>query len=180
MNCVYKQYSSPILGVKRRKVLPYFSPTFVGRCAARELKHLAGRLPRFVSAGRRLPCAARFRSTPLLQFFSRRSSCPRPFANHQHRVRCHRSVTGQACSRHDYPAASTITPAPCVVGVPRGAQSQYSSCMRSLAFHYPGTNAVRAQPGARTDARNSVSSTGGVPSRAAQLKRWAPLREGLP
>ena len=149
---------------------------FVGRHAARELKRLAGRLYRFVSRDRRRPSAARFRSTPPLQFSSRRSSRVRPGAGCRCRVRGHRAVTAQACSRHDHRAASTITPALCRFGVPRGVQSQYSFSMCCLAFHHPGVNPVRAQPGARADARSSVSSTGGVPSRAAQLTRWASRR----
>ena len=148
----------------------------VGRHAARELKHLAGRLPRFVSPDQRFPSAARSGGVPSVLFVSRRSSCSRPVARNQHRVRSHRSVTGQACPRRDHPAVSTITPAPCRVGVPRGTQSQYSFSMCCLAFHHPGFNPVRAQPGTRADARSSVSSTGGVPSRAAQLKRWASRR----
>ena len=148
----------------------------VGRCAARELKRLAGRLHRFVSSARRLPPAAHFRSIPLLQFSLRRSSCFRPAAGGRCRVRGQRSVSGSAPSWSCHRASATITPAPCQFGVPHGARSQYPSGMRSLAFHYPGFNPVRAQPGARADARSSVSSTGGVPSRAAQLKRWASRR----
>ena len=148
----------------------------VGRCAARELKHLAGSLPRFVSPDRRFPSAARVGDVASVQFASRRSSSSPPVAGDRCRVRGHRAVTAQACSRHDHPATSTITPAPCGVGVSRSAQSQYSSGMRSLAFHHPGFNPVRAQPGTRADARSSVSSTGGVPSRAAKLKRWASRR----
>ena len=145
----------------------------VGRCAARELKHLAGRLHRFVSPDRRRPSAARSGGVPSVQLVSRRSSCFRSVAGDRRRVRGHRSGSGQMCSWQDHPAVSTSTPAPCGVGVPRGAPSQYSSGMSSLAFHHPRFNAVRAQPGTRADARSSVSSTGGVPSRAAQLKRWA-------
>ena len=147
--------------------------SIVGRHAARELKHLAGRHPRFVSPDRRRPTAARFRSTPHLKFFSRRSSSLRPVARNQHRVRGHRSVSGVAPSWSCHRAPATITPAPCGVGVPRGVQPQYSSFMRWLAFHYLGFNPVRAQPGARADARSSVSSSASVPSRAAQLLRWA-------
>ena len=143
----------------------------VGRHAARELKHLAGRRPRSVSPARRRPSAARFCGRPLLKFVSRRSSGCRPVAGGRRRVRNHRSVTGQAYSQCDHPAVSTITPAPCVLGVPRGAQSQYPFGMRSLGFHRSGFNPVRAQPGARADARSSVSSSAGVPSRAAQLLR---------
>ena len=143
----------------------------VGRHAARKLKRMAGRRHRFFSPDRRLPSAARSGGVPSVQLVSRRLSCPRPFANHQHRVRCQQSVTvstpRQCCRR----ASATITPAPCGVGVSRSAQSQYSFSMCCLAFHHPGFNPVRAQPGARADARSSVSSTGGVPSRAAQLKR---------
>ena len=173
MNYVYKQYICPELGVNRRKALRLLSPTlrFVGRHAARELKHLAGSLPRFVSPDRRVLSAARIGGGPGVQLVSRRLSCPRPFANHQHRVRCQQSVTVSAPRQCCRRASATITPAPYGVGVSRSAQSQYPSGMHSLAFHYPGFNAVRAQPGTRADARSSVSSTGGVPSRAAQLKR---------
>ena len=55
----------------------------VGRRAARELKHLAGSLPRFVSPDPRLSSAARSGGVAGIQLVSRRSSCPRPFANHQ-------------------------------------------------------------------------------------------------
>ena len=148
----------------------------VGRHAERELKRLAGRLYRFVPPDRRFPSAARVGDVPSAQLVSRCSSFFLPVAGGQCRVRAHRSGSGQMCSWQDHPAVSTSTPAPCGVGVSRSAQSQYSSGMRSLAFHHPGFNPVRAQPGARADARSSVSSTGGVPSRAAQLKRWASRR----
>ena len=144
---------------------------YVGRHAARELKHLAGRHPRFVSPDRRVLSAARIGGGPGVQLVSRRLSCPRPFANHQHRVRCQQSVTVSAPRQCCRRASATITPAPCRVGVPLGAQSQYSFSMCCLAFHHPGVNPIRAQPGTRADARSSVSSAGGVPSRAAQLKR---------
>ena len=134
---------------------------------------MAGRHPRFVSPARRLRSAARFRGTPLLKFFSHRWSSFRPAAGGRCRVRGHQSGSGQQCSWQDHPAVSTSTPAPCWVGVSRGAQSQYSFGMRSLGFHHSSFNPVRAQPGARADARSSVSSSGGVPSRAAQLIRWA-------
>ena len=118
----------------------------VGRHAARELKHLAGSLPRFVSPARRCPSAARFRSTPLLQFSSRRLPWLRPVAGSRCRVRGQRSVVVRAWSQQGHPAFSTITPAPCRVGVSRGAQSQYSFGMRSLGFHHSGFNSVRANP----------------------------------
>ena len=158
------------------ELCPFSVRLYVGRHAARELRHLAGTLHRFVSPDRRRPSAARSGGVPSVQLVSRRSSFFLPVAGGQCRVRAHRSVTGLACSRHDHPATATITPAPCGVGVPRSAQSQYSFSMCCLAFHHPGFNPVRAQPGTRADARSSVSSTGGVPSRAAQLKRWASRR----
>ena len=110
MNCACKQSVIPRLGVKRRGALPFFSPSVVGRHAARELTHLAGGLPRSVSPDRRFPSAARFGGVPSVQFIARRSSCLRSVARNQRRVRGHRSVTGQASTRQDHPATSTITP----------------------------------------------------------------------
>ena len=148
----------------------------VGRHAARELKHLPGSLPRFVSPARRRPSAARCCGRPLLKFAARRSPCFQPAAGCRCRVSGHRAVSGSASAVRCHRAPATSTPALCRVGVSRGAQSQYSFGMRSLGFHRSSFNPVRAQPGARADARSSVSSTGGVPSRAAQLKRWASRR----
>ena len=144
----------------------------VGHHSTRELKHMAGRLHRSVSPDRRRPSAARVGDVPSAQFASRRSSSLRLVAGCRCRARVHRSVTGVTLLRRHHPATSTITPAPCRVGVPRGALSQYSFGMRSLGFHRSSFNAVRAQPGARADARSSVPSSDGVLSRAAHRSRW--------
>ena len=173
MNCACKQSVIPRLGVKRRGALPFFSPSVVGRHAARELTHLAGGLPRSVFARSAVSVRGAFRRRAKCSVHSAPLVVPaicreEPASRSRSSIR-HRSSVDAAgpSSRVDH------HPAPCGVGAPRGTQSPYSSRMRSLGFRHPSFGSVRARHGARADARNSVSSTGGVPSRAAHLRRQA-------
>ena len=101
----------------------------VGRHAARELKHLAGRHPRFVSPGRRRPSAARCCRRSLLHFAARRSSCFQPVARGRRRVRAHRTVSGSASAWRCHRAAATITPALCgLVFLAARSRSILSAC----------------------------------------------------
>ena len=133
----------------------------------------AGRRHRLLSAARRFLSAAQMQVTLSAPSAPRRSSPWPLMAGQRLRVRGQGSVTVRAPSRCRPPASANITPAPCLSGVPRSVPLQYSYRMHSLALQQSGFGSVRAQPGTRADARNSVLSSLGVPSRASQLIRWA-------